>query len=140
MIYGFLAPENRLTNQDVHELIEEAVAVESHAVRESLPVALIGMNADSMIQYVKYVADQLLVELNAPKLYNVQNPFNWMALISIPGKTNFFERTNADYVKVSSAKTHSSSHSSSFMPKAKVEEEPQKEQKDEPYIASDLNF
>jgi len=149
MIYELLQPENRLTHEDMHKLVREAVDVESKSVRESLPVALIGMNADAMIQYVKFVADQMLVEFHAPKLYNVTNPFNWMALISMPGKTNFFERTNADYLKVSAAKT---GHHSSFtqhsedqqhrhepqLQKQKQEERQKECSKD--YITDDVDF
>jgi ribonucleoside-diphosphate reductase subunit M2 len=145
MIYDLLQPENRLTNQDIHALIDEAVTVESRSVKESLPVALIGMNADHMIQYVKYVADQLLVELKAPKLYHTSNPFNWMELISMPGKTNFFERTNADYMKISSAKTNLPAHNKS-LPEMKTfhnlseSQESYKDNDDKPYVAEDIDF
>jgi len=64
-----------------------------------LPVKLIGMNADMMCQYIEYVADRLLISLGQPKVYNVENPFQWMELISIAGKTNFFEKRVGDYQK-----------------------------------------
>lgn len=139
-IYGLLQPENRLTVEDLHQLIREAVNVESQSVRESLPVALIGMNADAMIQYVKYVADKLLIELHAPKLYNASNPFNWMGLIDPPGKVNFFERTNADYTKISRAKIEHTGHPTADE-KDRHEEGGREDQSDEkPYISNELNF
>jgi ribonucleotide reductase beta subunit family protein with ferritin-like domain len=144
-IYNLLQPENRLTTKDLHALMMEAVNVESEAVRDSLPVALIGMNADSMIQYVKYCADMLLVELGAPKLFHARNPFNWMGMISAPGKTNFFERINADYLKVggvknnvvSSLTTHTQTENIT-LPSAK--EEMKENAPDKPYISEDFNL
>ena len=64
-----------------------------------LPVNLIGMNSDLMCQYIEFVADRLLVALEQPKTYNVENPFPWMDMISLQGKTNFFEKRVGDYQK-----------------------------------------
>ena len=89
-----LYPATPLT---VRRIIEEAVDIECEFVANALPVALIGMNAQQMRQYVKFVADHLLVSLNQPKLYNVANPFEWMELISLQGKTNFFEKRVSEY-------------------------------------------
>lgn len=68
-------------------------------VSESLPVELIGMNSGLMQQYIKFIADRLLVTLGVPKHYNVENPFEWMDMISLQGKTNFFEKRVGDYQK-----------------------------------------
>jgi len=66
-------------------------------VSESLPVELIGMNSTLMSQYIKFIADRLLFTLGVPKHYNVENPFEWMDMISLQGKTNFFEKRVGDY-------------------------------------------
>ncbi|HOY12991.1 MAG TPA: ribonucleotide-diphosphate reductase subunit beta [Saprospiraceae bacterium] len=90
---------NKLPQSTVQELISEAVEIEKEFVTDALPVKLIGMNADMMCQYIEFVADRLLSSLGNPKLYNVENPFPWMEMISIQGKTNFFEKRVADYQK-----------------------------------------
>ncbi len=80
-------------------------------VSESLPVELIGMNSGLMSQYIKFIADRLLFTLGVPKFYNVENPFEWMDMISLQGKTNFFEKRVGDYqkagVKVQEGEVHS---------------------------------
>ncbi|MEC8242146.1 MAG: ribonucleotide-diphosphate reductase subunit beta, partial [Candidatus Thermoplasmatota archaeon] len=76
----------------IHRIIAEAVEIETEFVTNALPVELIGMNAGLMKQYIEFVADRLLVSLGAAKLYNVANPFPWMEMISMQGKTNFFEK------------------------------------------------
>ena len=73
--------------------------IEIEFVTNALPVSLIGMNSDLMKQYIQFVADRLLVALGATKLYNVGNPFPWMEMISMQGKTNFFEKRVAEYQK-----------------------------------------
>ena len=83
----------------IQEIILSAVEIELEFVREALPVKLIGMNADLMSRYIQFVADRLLVNLGSPKLFGVTNPFDFMDLISIPGKTNFFERRVSEYQK-----------------------------------------
>lgn len=88
-----------LPDKTIHDILKDAVAVESFFVRRSLQTQLIGMNADSMIEYVKFVADFLCVQLNCPKLFNVPNPFDWMNSISLTGKTNFFERRVSEYAR-----------------------------------------
>tara|TARA_B110000261_G_scaffold162389_1_gene205875 strand:- start:4362 stop:5297 length:936 start_codon:yes stop_codon:yes gene_type:complete len=88
-----------LSDQTIHGIMSEAVEVESYFVRQSLQTKLIGMNADLMIEYVKFVADFLCVQLNCTKLFNVPNPFAWMNTISLTGKTNFFERRVSEYSK-----------------------------------------
>lgn len=90
---------NKLPPETVQGIIADAVAIEREFVKDSLPVRLIGMNADLMCQYIEFVADRLLIALGVPKIFNVTNPFDFMDLISIPGKTNFFERRVAEYQK-----------------------------------------
>jgi len=81
---------NRLPKEQVIEIIKDAVEIEKEFILEALPVKLIGMNSDLMSQYIEFVADRLLLELGADKVYNVSNPFDFMDMISIEGKTNFF--------------------------------------------------
>lgn len=83
----------------IHELIREAVAIETEFITESIPVRLIGMNADLMTIYIQFVADRLLLQLGYDKLWNVQNPFPFMEAISLTPKTNFFEGKVSQYVK-----------------------------------------
>lgn len=90
---------NKLSPKTVQEIIADAVAIEKEFVTDALPVKLIGMNAELMCQYIEFVADRLLVELNCPKLYNSTNPFDFMEMISLQGKTNFFEKRVAEYQK-----------------------------------------
>lgn len=97
MLYNMLV--NRLPQETIHDLFKEAVEVECEFMTEALPVKLIGMNADNMVQYIKFVADRLLRQLGYQKIYNVSNPFDFMEHISVENKTNFFERRNATYEK-----------------------------------------
>lgn len=90
---------NKLSPDTVRDIITNAVEIEKEFVSEALPVNLIGMNADLMCQYIEFVADRLLVALRQPKVYKVENPFPWMDLISLQGKTNFFEKRVGDYQK-----------------------------------------
>jgi ribonucleoside-diphosphate reductase beta chain len=77
----------------------DAVAIEKEFVTDALPVRLIGMNADLMCQYIEFVADRLLMELDCEKVWNSTNPFDFMDMISLQGKTNFFEKRVGDYQK-----------------------------------------
>ena len=90
---------NKLDDGVVTGIIKDAVAIEKEFVSESLPVNLIGMNADMMCQYIEFVSDRLLAALGQDKVFNVENPFPWMDLISLQGKTNFFEKRVGDYQK-----------------------------------------
>ena len=90
---------NKLSKDTVKEIIMDAVEIEKYFVSDALPVNLIGMNADLMCQYIEFVADRLLASLGVSKVYNVENPFPWMDLISLQGKTNFFEKRVGDYQK-----------------------------------------
>ena len=90
---------NKLPKETIHKIITDAVEIEKEFVSDALPVNLIGMNSELMCQYIEFVADRLLVALGNPKVYNVENPFPWMDLISLQGKTNFFEKRVGDYQK-----------------------------------------
>lgn len=90
---------HKLSRERVYEIIKEAVDIEKEFVCESIPVRLIGMNSDLMSQYIEFVADYLLVDLGYEKLYNVENPFDFMNMISLQGKTNFFEKKVSEYKK-----------------------------------------
>ena len=81
----------------IHEIIKEAVEIETEFICEALPCKLIGMNSELMTQYIKFVADRLVVQLGYKKIYNAANPFDFMELISLEGKTNFFERKVSEY-------------------------------------------
>jgi ribonucleoside-diphosphate reductase subunit M2 len=83
----------------VHDIIRGAVAAEKEFICDALPCALIGMNAAHMMEYIQFVADRLLTALGHPMLYNTPNPFDWMELISLQGKTNFFEKRVGEYQK-----------------------------------------
>lgn len=90
---------NKLPEETVIEIIRDAVMLEQEFVSEALPVRLIGMNSDLMCKYIEFVADRLLLELGCPKIYNATNPFDFMEMISLQGKTNFFEKRVAEYQK-----------------------------------------
>ena len=90
---------SKLEKQSVERIVREAVDIEIEFVTEALPVRLIGMNAESMAQYIQFVADRLLVALGHPKIYNQQNPFDWMTLISLQGKTNFLRNESVSTPK-----------------------------------------
>ncbi len=90
---------NKLPKEKVQKIITDAVEIEKEFVTDALPVDLIGMNAKLMQQYIEFVADRLLVELGNEKVYNASNPFDFMEMISLQGKTNFFEKRVAEYQK-----------------------------------------
>lgn len=90
---------HKLPVDTLQKIILDAVSIERKFVKDALPVRLIGMNADLMCQYIEFVADRLLLALGSPKIFNVSNPFDFMDMISIPGKTNFFERRVSEYQK-----------------------------------------
>jgi len=97
LLYSML--ENKLPKQEIEDIITEAVSFEKEFVTDALPVSLIGMNANLMTDYIEYVADRLLLSLGNDKVYDTKNPFPWMDLISLQGKTNFFEKRVGDYQK-----------------------------------------
>lgn len=97
LMYRYL--ENKPTQERVYEIVKDAVRIEQSFLTDSLPVDLIGMNSRLMCQYIEFVADRLLVELECEKLYHSTNPFDFMESISLTGKTNFFEKKVGEYQK-----------------------------------------
>merc|ERR1711988_2018961 len=91
--------QHQLPEDVVHSIIQGAVNVERKFICEALSCDLIGMNSELMTRYIEFVADRLLASLGHSKLYNVSNPFDWMELISLQGKTNFFEKRVGEYQK-----------------------------------------
>ena len=90
---------NKVSEERIREIITSALEIEKEFITESLPVRLIGMNSDLMKQYLEFVADRLLVDLGCSKVYNSENPFDFMTNISLQGKTNFFEKRVGEYQK-----------------------------------------
>lgn len=97
MIHKTLQPENQCSIEMITEIIKSAVAIEEEFVCDALPVSLIGMNSAAMCQYIHFVADRLLEDLGAPKVWNEGCPFEWMQLLGLNGKTNFFEKRVSEY-------------------------------------------
>ena len=95
LMYSMLQDKPSVT--EVIQIIQEAVSIEKEFITESLPCSLIGMNEALMKQYIEYVADRLLQMLKIDPVYKTANPFEWMELISIQGKTNFFEKRVGEY-------------------------------------------
>ena len=91
--------QNKLSKERVYEMFREAVEIEVEFITKSLPCSLLGMNSKLMTQYIQFVADFLLVQLNYPKLWNSSNPFSFMENISLEGKTNFFDARVSEYSK-----------------------------------------
>jgi ribonucleoside-diphosphate reductase beta chain len=97
LLYSML--QNKLPEDRVHMIIKDAVSIEQEFVTDALPVDLIGMNSKLMNQYIEFVADRLLVALGYKKIWNSPNPFDFMEMISLQGKTNFFEKRVGEYQK-----------------------------------------
>ena len=97
LLYSMLS--EKLSKQEATKIITDAVEIEKEFVTDALPVNLIGMNAKLMSQYIEFVADRWLVELGYDRVYNATNPFDFMEMISLQGKTNFFEKRVGDYQK-----------------------------------------
>jgi len=105
---------NKVSKERIKEIIVDALNIEREFVTESLPVSLIGMNAGLMTQYLEFVADRLLVELECERVYGSANPFDFMDMISLQGKTNFFEKRVAEYQKSGVMNTDSDAQKISF--------------------------
>jgi len=101
LLYSMI--KNRVDKNVIHEIFKEAIEIEKEFITESIPCAMIGMNAELMKQYIEFVSDRLLVQLGYEKIWNTENPFDFMEMISLNGKTNFFERRVSDYAKSSIA-------------------------------------
>ncbi|KAJ7153791.1 ribonucleotide reductase small subunit [Mycena filopes] len=97
MIFGHL--QSKPADETVGQIIVEAVRIEQEFLRDALPVQLIGMNADLMCQYIEFVADHLLIALGQRKIFDARNPFDFMDMISLAGKTNFFEKRVSEYAR-----------------------------------------
>ena len=96
-IYLYSKLVRKINKARIYEIIKEAVEIEKEFICEALPCRLIGMNSKQMSEYIEFVADRLIVQLGYPKIYNAKNPFDFMELISIEGKTNFFEKRVGEY-------------------------------------------
>ncbi|MCB0468688.1 MAG: ribonucleotide-diphosphate reductase subunit beta, partial [Aequorivita sp.] len=105
---------NKVSKERIREIIVDALNIEREFITESLPVSLIGMNAKLMTQYLEFVTDRLLVELECEKEYNVTNPFDFMDMISLQGKTNFFEKRVGEYQKAGVTNKDKESNKISF--------------------------
>lgn len=102
--------QKKLEHDKLLSIITEATELEQEFVKHTLPVNLIGMNADMMCDYIEFVADHLLASLGTQKHYNTKNPFDWMELISLEGKTNFFEKRVGEYAKAGVMDEHAENH------------------------------
>jgi len=89
--------QKKINKKRIYEIIQEAVEIETEFITEAIPCRMIGMNSKLMTQYIEFVADRLVLQLGYDKIYNSQNPFDFMELISVESKVNFFERTNSEY-------------------------------------------
>jgi len=105
---------NKVPKDRIREIIVDALNIEREFITESLPASLIGMNSKLMTQYLEFVTDRLLVELQCEKEYNTTNPFDFMDMISLQGKTNFFEKRVAEYQKAGVTNTDKESNKISF--------------------------
>lgn len=105
---------NKVSKERITEILTDALDIERKFITESLPVSLIGMNSKLMTQYLEFVTDRLLVELGCNKVFNVTNPFDFMDMISLQGKTNFFEKRVSEYQKAGVMNNDSSTQKISF--------------------------
>ena len=96
-VYLYNKLEKKLNKKRIREIIEEAVGIEKEFIIDALPCRLIGMNSDLMSQYIEFVADRLMVQLGCEEIYKTNNPFDFMELISLEQKTNFFESRVSEY-------------------------------------------
>lgn len=104
LLYSML--EEKLDTQTINDIITEAVMIEDEFINESIPCSMLGMNRDLMSQYIKFVADRLVVQLGYEKIYNVTNPFHFMDRIALSSKTNFFEHRVSEYARRNDNKPH----------------------------------
>jgi len=99
LMHDLLQEESKASKETIKQIITEAVEIETEFITEALPVSLIGMNAVMMTQYIHFVADHWLTQFGCEPHFNAKNPFDWMELISLEGKTNFFEKRVSEYQK-----------------------------------------
>jgi ribonucleoside-diphosphate reductase beta chain len=105
---------NKVPKARITEILTNALDIERKFITESLPASLIGMNANLMTQYLEFVTDRLLVELGCDRVYNSSNPFDFMDMISLQGKTNFFEKRVGEYQKAGVMNTDSEAQKITF--------------------------
>jgi ribonucleoside-diphosphate reductase beta chain len=105
---------NKVPKARITEILTDALSIERKFITESLPASLIGMNANLMTQYLEFVTDRLLVELGCDRVYNSSNPFDFMDMISLQGKTNFFEKRVGEYQKAGVMNTDSEAQKITF--------------------------
>ena len=110
LLYSYLSDEEKLDTATVHAIVQEAVEIETNFICKALPVSLLGMNSDLMAQYIQFCADRLVQALDYPAIYCATNPFEWMDLISLQGKTNFFEKRVGEYAKANVGTTREELH------------------------------
>jgi ribonucleotide reductase beta subunit family protein with ferritin-like domain len=110
---------NAVPQEIVHAMFKEAVEIELEFITESIPCAMIGMNSKLMGQYIKFVADLLIQQLGYDQIYKTTNPFEFMELISLQGKTNFFESKNSSYNKANAMRSQTQTQT---QPQTKEEE------------------
>jgi ribonucleotide reductase beta subunit family protein with ferritin-like domain len=91
--------QDKCPSADIHKIVQTAVETEESFITEALPCRLIGMDAEQMKQYIRYVGDRLMKQLGETPIWGAENPFAWMETISLEGKTNFFEKRVGDYSK-----------------------------------------
>lgn len=108
LMYKYL--NNKPTPSKIKEIITDAVSIEKEFITESLSCELIGMNSKLMSQYIEFIADRLLLMLDLDKVYNATNPFDWMEMISVQGKTNFFEKRVGEYAKANVNNKNTETH------------------------------
>ena len=109
LLYSLL--KEKLSQEVIHQIVTEAVAIEDEFINESIPCNLLGMNANLMSQYIKFVADRLVVQLGYEKIWNLTNPFDFMERIGLENKSNFFEHTRlSEYAKANVGNVHSDKH------------------------------
>ena len=105
---------NKPSSDKIYEIITNAVSIEKEFITESLSCELIGMNKHLMSQYIEYIADRLLLMFQLEKIYHSENPFGWMEMISIQGKTNFFEKKVGEYSNKANPNTNSQQNKITF--------------------------
>jgi ribonucleotide reductase beta subunit family protein with ferritin-like domain len=104
LMYSML--QEKLSQSTIESIIKDAVEIEKEFIVDSIPCRLIGMNADSMCQYIEFCADRIVLQLGHSKIFNAKNPFSFMEMISLEGKTNFFEKRVMDYSKANVGTTN----------------------------------
>ena len=106
--------KNKPSSDRIYEIVTNAVSIEKEFITESLSCELIGMNKNLMSQYIEYIADRLLLMFKLEKVYHSENPFDWMEMIAVQGKTNFFEKRVGEYSNKANPNTNSQKNKITF--------------------------